>query len=503
MVSRLFRKLSLFQYFLALVLIALVVIMSSYLWHGDVLIHTDVARDLLVVREMVENKQVTLIGPRSSIPGVFHGALWYYIYLIPFILSHGDPLLMGWFWFTVVLFVAILFLFISHSLIKNLTISLLLTICFILLELPGAAGPTNIFFANLFAFVPFILFWRWHQKPSIKLAAIGWLTMGLLAQFQMAFIVPLALSWGLVFLWKIIKEKKWSQLFAPLFFILPFFTFIIFDLRHDFLQTNSFLTYIQTAKSDMSFYLRLTERISLAFYNGINLFGLKNLWLNLLIWFVFSFLAWRHSNKELKKFYFTTIYWYFSWWILTLAFSGTIWSFYFDPFVSILLLTVGVIASKSSVAKYLLIILTFFSIFQSRGNFSYSPDRFNSSSWKLLSNIAADSLSEQGVGYFLYSQDQFAYPLKYAFAFHQQENPNLKGAHFVKQPTTILIKSADNPDNPWSTSSHWQTSKININMESTYTKFYPYGYVLEKYLLDEKTLNEPVDPNLVRGLEFR
>ena len=369
MVSRLFRKLSLFQYFLALVLIALVVIMSSYLWHGDVLIHTDVARDLLVVREMVENKQVTLIGPRSSIPGVFHGALWYYIYLIPFILSHGDPLLMGWFWFTVVLFVAILFLFISHSLIKNLTISLLLTICFILLELPGAAGPTNIFFANLFAFVPFILFWRWHQKPSIKLAAIGWLTMGLLAQFQMAFIVPLALSWGLVFLWKIIKEKKWSQLFAPLFFILPFFTFIIFDLRHDFLQTNSFLTYIQTAKSDMSFYLRLTERISLAFYNGINLFGLKNLWLNLLIWFVFSFLAWRHSNKELKKFYFTTIYWYFSWWILTLAFSGTIWSFYFDPFVSILLLTVGVIASKSSVAKYLLIISTFFSIFQSRGNF--------------------------------------------------------------------------------------------------------------------------------------
>ena len=114
MMPRLFRKLSLFQYFLILVLIALVVIMSSYLWYDDVLIHTDVARDLLVVREMVENKQITLIGPRSSIPGVFHGPLWYYIYLIPFILTHGNPVLMGWFWFTVVLFAAILFLFISN-----------------------------------------------------------------------------------------------------------------------------------------------------------------------------------------------------------------------------------------------------------------------------------------------------------------------------------------------------------------------------------------------------
>lgn len=216
------HRLSLVQFFLATVLIVLIFIMSSYLWRGDVLVHTDVARDLLVMKNIVENKEITLIGPRSSIPGVFHGPLWYYIYLIPFILTHGDPVLMGWFWFTVVLFAAILFLFISHSLTKGLTISLLLTICFILLELPGAAGPTNIFFANLFAFVPFVLFWRWYQKPSIKLAAIGWLTMGLLAQFQMAFIVPLALSWGLVFLWKITKEKKWLQLFTPLFLLCLF-----------------------------------------------------------------------------------------------------------------------------------------------------------------------------------------------------------------------------------------------------------------------------------------
>lgn len=503
MVSRLFHKLSLFQCFLILVLIALMLAMSSYLWNGDVLVHTDVARDLLVVREMVENKQITLIGPRSSIPGVFHGALWYYVYLIPFVLTHGNPLLMGWFWWAMVIFASLLFLYFAYLLTKRLTVSLLIVICFVLLEFPSAAGPTNIFFANLFAFVPFIFWWLWYQKTNLKLAIVGWLTMGLIAQFQMAFAVPLALSWGFVFLWKVIKEKKWQQLVTPLFFLLPFSTFVLFELRHNFLQTNSFLAYIQTAKSDISFYVRLIERIKQAFYSGINLFGLNNWWLNLLIWFFFLYLILQSHSTKLKKFCLIASYWYFSWWILTLNFSGTIWSFYFDPFLSILLLVIVMIASKSSVAKWLLMVMTFFAIFQSRGNFLYNSDRFNSSSWKLLSSIAADSLSEPGVGYFLYSQDQFAYPLKYAFAFYQQENVGLEAAHFTKRPVTILVKALDNPDNPWSTSSHWQTSKININMEPAYTKVYPYGYTLEKYLLDEQNLNSLIDTNLVKGLEFR
>ena len=497
------RSLSFVQFFLLFSLISIIFLSSRYLWHGDVLVHTDVARDLLVVGEMVENRQITLIGPRSSIPGVFHGSLWYYIYLIPFVLTHGNPVLMGWLWWGVAIFAAVLFLYFSYLLSKRLTISLLITICFVLLEFPSAAGPSNTFFANLFAFVPFVLWWLWYLKPSLKLAIAGWLTMGLIAQFQMAFAVPLALSWGLVFLWKVIKAKKWQHLLTPLFFLLPFFTFILFDLRHNFLQINSFLAYMQTAKSDISFYLRLTERIRQAFYGGINLFALDSWWLNLLVWSSFLYLAWQSHDAKLKNFCLMAGYWYFSWWILTLNFSGTIWSFYFDPFVSILLLVIGMIASKSSFAKWLLVLMTFLAVFQSRGNFSYSPDRFNSSSWKLLSNIAADSLSEKDVGYFLYSQDQFAYPLKYAFAFYQRENTGLEAAHFTKKPVTILVKATDDPDNPWSTSRDWQLSKLKIDLQPAYTQVYPYGYTLEKYLLDEKTLNEPVDPNLVKGLEFR
>jgi len=491
------------QYFLILVFVALAVGMSSHLWHGDILIHTDVARDLLVLREMVENKQITLIGPRSSIPGVFHGPLWYYVCVIPFALSHGDPVLMGWFWWLVALLASLLFLYFSYLLTKRLTISLLLTICFVLLEFPSAAGPTNTFFANLFAFVPFTLFWWWYQKPSFKLAAGGWLIMGLLAQFQMAFVVPVALSWGVLFLWRVIKEKKWQHLFTPLFFLLPFSTFLLFDLRHDFLQVNSLFDYLLTNKADNVLYLKVIERFKQAFFMGANLFSVSNRWLNLFVWFIFLFLIWRSHYSQIKNFCLMVFFWYFSWWIVTLSFSGVIWSFYFDPFLSILLLAVGMIASKLLLARCLLFLLTFFTVIQNRGIFAYNSDRFDSSSWKLLSSITADSLSESKVGYFLYSQDQFAYPLKYAFAFYQQEHPNLEAMHFVKQSTTVLVKAADDPNNPWSTSSHWQTNKLNINIAPVYIKSYPHGYVLEKYLLDEQTLNAPVDPNLVKGLEFR
>lgn len=48
-------------------------------------------RDLLVVRDIVLNHNMTLIGPSTDIPGIFHGPIFTYLATIPFIISNGDP----------------------------------------------------------------------------------------------------------------------------------------------------------------------------------------------------------------------------------------------------------------------------------------------------------------------------------------------------------------------------------------------------------------------------
>src|SRR3989344_8313376 len=51
----------------------------------------DFGRDLIWVRNMVELRRPTLIGPWGSLAGVYFGPLWYYLLSIPYVIFKGDP----------------------------------------------------------------------------------------------------------------------------------------------------------------------------------------------------------------------------------------------------------------------------------------------------------------------------------------------------------------------------------------------------------------------------
>src|SRR5947208_1108732 len=51
----------------------------------------DVGRDMLEIRNIVVNHHLTLIGQTTGIQGIFYGPWWYYILVVPFTLSGGNP----------------------------------------------------------------------------------------------------------------------------------------------------------------------------------------------------------------------------------------------------------------------------------------------------------------------------------------------------------------------------------------------------------------------------
>ena len=57
----------------------------------------DQGRDFLKAAEMILDKNPTFIGPTTGIQGIFHGAWYYYLLLIPFLLLGGVPI--GFYYF--------------------------------------------------------------------------------------------------------------------------------------------------------------------------------------------------------------------------------------------------------------------------------------------------------------------------------------------------------------------------------------------------------------------
>lgn len=476
-------------------------LMSRHLWSGDVLFHSDVARDQLILQEMLDQKKITLIGPRSSMPGMFHGPLWYYVTIIPFILFRGNPVAMGWFWWFLGLITGGIFAFFCYRSTKSYWVTSLATLLYYLLELSAAVGPTNTYFASLLAFLPFVFWLEWWKDSKWFWAALAWLSMGLLVQFQMAFIVPIAVAWFPVFLFRIFQKKLFKQFLTVFAFLPPLVTFLLFDLRHDWLQARALLSFVTEgdASGHFDFWPRFFERLQTMLKNGLSLFALPA-WLNGLFLLGVTIFGWR--GKKDRPMLAIAWYWYFSWWLLSVFFSGAIWVFYYFPFLTIFLLVVAQILSRRTFGKILFSFLAIFAVIKGWGNFQYSPQRFDSSSWRLLSQISKDALAEEDIGYFLYSQDQMAYPLKYAFLYYQRKERKSAQA-FTKVEKTVLVESADDPNNPWSTAKDWKLNKIRIDQEPDEVKSYPFGYTVERYSLDEETIARGVDPNLVTGLELR
>jgi len=110
---------------LLLVTAICIYISGWYVFHGSIVFHTDIARDFLLIEDIVKNKPLTLIGPRSGgIPGVFHGPLWLYLNVPAFVIGTGNPVTVGWFWMMLSIINLIVIFMTAQNLFRDQRISL-------------------------------------------------------------------------------------------------------------------------------------------------------------------------------------------------------------------------------------------------------------------------------------------------------------------------------------------------------------------------------------------
>ena len=177
--------------YLIYVLIVINILLSSrWIFDGNLFFHTDIARDFLLMVDIVDNKHLVLIGPRSgAIPGLFHGPLWIYLNLPAFIIGQGNPVFVAWFW--VALYISSLFIiyYVGKKMFgeEEGLLSALLLSSITALQVRSLFNPYGALLLSPLYFYTFI---KYLKDKNLAILVVSLFILGLIIQFQVSFGVP-------------------------------------------------------------------------------------------------------------------------------------------------------------------------------------------------------------------------------------------------------------------------------------------------------------------------
>src|SRR3989344_4708229 len=219
---------------LGLIVILFLALRLPQIWRDEFPFVFDFGRDLIWVRNMVELKRPTLIGPWGSLAGVYFGPLWYYLLAIPYIIFSGDP--RGPVYLTLTANLTVLVL--GFWWLRRFDIKLGLIFAFLV-----AISPHNInlstfaFHANMLPLTQLLFLYGLYRRDFRGLCLAALMT-SLNFHFEPATGIFTTLTLIIFLAWqyrhleiRLIRSIRNSLVI----FILPFLPNVVFDLRHNFL----------------------------------------------------------------------------------------------------------------------------------------------------------------------------------------------------------------------------------------------------------------------------
>lgn len=228
--------------------------------------HNDEARDVLIVKKMIDTKTPVLLGPQTSVGNMYLGPLYYYFMLPPLLISNMDPVgpaimvaIFG------ILTTWLLFAYASKKfgIWAGVIASLFYALSPVMLHYSRSSWNPN-----LVPFFVMLLLYAWDIKSKF-----GWLLLGLSAGviFQLHYVALVMVV--LVGLAKFYEyPRKIEVLYALLGFFVMSAPFWLFEARHNFVNMQAFFTFLregsQNGDINSTYFSRLKSNL------GLNITGI-------------------------------------------------------------------------------------------------------------------------------------------------------------------------------------------------------------------------------------
>jgi len=287
----------------------------------------DQSRDMLDIRQIVVSLHPTLIGPTTSINGVFLGPFYYYFNVIPYFLSGGDPAsLVYWniLWYSIAP-LAIFFAFYKKDKILSLALSsifLMSTAFFYSARYFWSANPMP--YVTTFYFLSLLLFIFKRDKKSSFLSG---LIAGLSMQFEAAFGI---LFFPFLLVYSLFKKIPLKTIFPSFVgFFITLIPQILFEFRHGFIMSKTFISEVsgksQILGEKLSFLEAQVSHIKSFIEFGNGAFTISDFISRILLVFAIAYLIINFKKlNELRREVFLTA-------ILFLFFGLIFYSWYLHP----------------------------------------------------------------------------------------------------------------------------------------------------------------------------
>ena len=240
------KKISSYKYFDLLLLFSfflISIILRIYLIDRNLFFGPEQGRDVLVMKEIAVNHKLVLIGPKTAIDGVFHGPLYYYIGVIPFLIGKGNPLFISTF-FIIINSLSVIFIYLLGKELFDKRVGIIASLMFtssfglIVMSRWLSHPPLIIPISCLF----FLFLAKFLKGKNIYLILTAFF-FGFSSQveFSNVFIFGSIIAFVIPFFRKRFLRQKKSILFLSLIILIvtSFGNFILFDLRHTFLITGN------------------------------------------------------------------------------------------------------------------------------------------------------------------------------------------------------------------------------------------------------------------------
>lgn len=478
-----------------------------FLLHGDIQYSHSNSLIFLLLNEL-DAKKIVLLGP-SSTTGLFHGPLWTYVNYPFYLLGKGDPVIVGWGWFFMVVAATAAGFYMAKDLFGEKTAYLftLMSTLYWTFHVRGFFNPHG---AMLIIPAFFYLFIKYIRTLKPKFLAFNVLITGAIIQFQMAIGVPFLI---LSFLYLLFFTYKHKKLLHLLFFLLTFISisnFVIFDLRHNFLLSKLFLHFSTSAGRDHpNIIAMLYQRIQFM-TGGIEFLRTDPGGRNLIIFLISSvFLFFQIKDKKFRKIYYLFLYFYFGYLILSNLNAGGLLYFYLFPlFPLVFLIFSSFITSRLSKAFVFLFFILMVLNTQNAMSDTFIGAKYDigrrDDSWLLYRNLAQKVFGgkEKEFGYFVYTPDILAYEEKYALGYISK-NSDKKAYYFQKKPITYLIVAPPPRNNPfmkpdWWKENMWHVSKKPVSIENLSS-----GFKIEKYNFSDEEIKVAPEKGIDPGIALR
>lgn len=323
-----------------------------------------------IVKDMVVDKHIRLIGQLTSIEGIFIGPLFYYLLIPFFLLFKMNPLAAMW-PVTMISVATTISIYYTFSKLFNRTVGLLgailhtISVPIVLYERWVVPTQPTLLWSVWFLYAVFSL-----SSGNLSVLPILGLLVGLIWHIHVA-LLPLLVLIPVAFYYGNKKPTIKQLIFFALFLILVSLPFIIFELRHGFIHTKALLGTLVNNHDSFLFWKRsrwVTSGMALMMGNTFIRTLQVPVIIHIPLYVGAIYILWKKLNFK-KKFLVLTFMWLAAIFLANYLSKRQISEYYFRNLMPLTLMIAALYLAKLITGKFkkfvmiLLFIFMFFSFF--------------------------------------------------------------------------------------------------------------------------------------------